>query len=150
MLTITHPTYHPSHPYFPHTNNYTLSSHTVGTPPYNRYLSNLTPTTFPPIAATHSIPPLKTLHSRLDSERNYSAEFGYFRKCGTVFYLVRYGAVRCIHLVILYKPKSSPKQNRSNMWQAIQKLVLVRKVPLPGSEMSRFPGRLLPRFAQDV
>ena len=25
--------------------------------------------------------------------------FGFFRQCGTVFYLVRYGAVRCIHLV---------------------------------------------------
>ena len=42
-----------------------------------------------------------------------------------------------------------PKQNRSNMLQARQKIVLVRKVPLPGSEMSRYPGRLLPRFAQD-
>ena len=44
----------------------------------------------------------------------------------------------------------SPNQNRSNMWQARQKIVLVRKVPLPGSEMSRYPGRLLPRFAQDI
>ena len=34
--------------------------------------------------------------------QNKSAEFGYFRQCGTVFYLVRYGAVRCIHLVILH------------------------------------------------
>ena len=40
--------------------------------------------------------------------------------------------------------------NRSNMWQARQKTVLVRKVPLPGSEMSRYRGRLLPRFAQDI
>ena len=44
----------------------------------------------------------------------------------------------------------SPKQNRSNMWQARQKIFLVRKVPLPGSEMSRYHGRLLPRFAQDI
>ena len=44
----------------------------------------------------------------------------------------------------------SPKQNRSNMWQARQKIVLVRKVPLLGSEMSRYPGRLLPQFAQDI
>ena len=44
----------------------------------------------------------------------------------------------------------SPKHNRSNMWQARQKIVLVRKVPLPGSEMSRYPGRLLPRFAQVI
>ena len=36
------------------------------------------------------------------------------------------------------------------MWQARQKIVLVRKVPLPGSEMSRYPGRLLPLFAQDI
>ena len=28
----------------------------------------------------------------------------------------------------------SPKQNRSNMWQARQKIILVRKVPLPESE----------------
>ena len=34
-----------------------------------------------------------------DRGRNWSADFGYFRQCGTVFYLVRYGAVRCIHLV---------------------------------------------------
>ena len=47
----------------------------------------------------------------------------------------------------LYKPKS--ETNRSNMWQARQKIVLVRKVLLPGSEMSRYAGRLLPRFAQD-
>ena len=40
----------------------------------------------------------------------------------------------------------SPKQNRPNMWQVRQKIVLVRKVPLPGSEMSRYPGRLPPRF----
>ena len=46
--------------------------------------------------------------------------------------------------------RRSPRQNRSNMWQARQKIVLVRKVPLPGSEMSRYPERLLPRFAQDV
>ena len=44
----------------------------------------------------------------------------------------------------------SPKQNRSNMWQARQKIVLVRKVPLAESEMSRYPGHLLPRFAQDI
>ena len=44
----------------------------------------------------------------------------------------------------------SPKQNRSNMWQARQKIGLARKVPLPGSEMSRYPGRLLARFAQDI
>ena len=44
----------------------------------------------------------------------------------------------------------SPKQNRSKMWQARQNIVLVRKVQLPGSEMSRYPGRLLPRFAQDI
>ena len=30
------------------------------------------------------------------------------------------------------------------------KSFLVRKVPLPGSEMSRYPGRLLPWFAQDI
>ena len=36
------------------------------------------------------------------------------------------------------------------MWQARQKIVLVRKVPLAGSEVSRYPGRLLPRFAQDI
>ena len=29
-----------------------------------------------------------------------SLVLGIFRKCGTVFYRVRYGAVRCIHLVI--------------------------------------------------
>ena len=44
----------------------------------------------------------------------------------------------------------SPKPNRSNMWQARQKIVLVRKVPLPGSEISRYLGRLLPRFAQYI
>ena len=44
----------------------------------------------------------------------------------------------------------SPKQNRSNMWQARQKIVLVRKVPLAGSEMSRYTGCLLPQFAQDI
>ena len=44
----------------------------------------------------------------------------------------------------------SPKQNRSNMWKARQKIVLVRNVPLPASEMSRYQGRLLPRFAQDI
>ena len=44
----------------------------------------------------------------------------------------------------------SPKQNRSNMWQARQKTFLVRKVPLAGFEMSRYPGRLLPRFAQYI
>ena len=44
----------------------------------------------------------------------------------------------------------SLKQNRSNMWQARQKILLVRKVPLPGSEMSRYPGRLLPRYAQGI
>ena len=44
----------------------------------------------------------------------------------------------------------STKQNRSNMWQARQKIVFVRKVPLPGSKMSRYPGHLLPRFAQDI
>ena len=44
----------------------------------------------------------------------------------------------------------SPKQNRSNMWQARQKIVLIREVPLHRSEISRYPGRLLPRFAQDI
>ena len=44
----------------------------------------------------------------------------------------------------------SAKQNRSSMWQARKKIVLVRKVPLAGSEMSHYPGRLLPRFAQDI
>ena len=29
-----------------------------------------------------------------------SVVLGIFRECGTVFYRVRYGAVRCIHLVI--------------------------------------------------
>ena len=37
--------------------------------------------------------------SRLQTE-TYSVAFGIFRECGTVFYRVRYGAVRCIHLVI--------------------------------------------------
>ena len=37
--------------------------------------------------------------SRLETE-TYSVAFGIFRECGTVFYRVRYGAVRCIHLVI--------------------------------------------------
>ena len=31
-----------------------------------------------------------------------------------------------------------------------KKSFLVRKAPLPGSEMSRYPGRLLPWFAQDI
>ena len=44
----------------------------------------------------------------------------------------------------------SLKQNRSNMCQARQNIFLVRKVPSAGSEMSRYPGRLLPRFAQDI
>ena len=44
----------------------------------------------------------------------------------------------------------TPKQNRSNIWQTRQKIVLVRKVPLPGSEMSRYPGRLLSRLAKDI
>ena len=33
-------------------------------------------------------------------ERHLTEAFGFFRQCGTVFYLVRYGAVRFIHLVI--------------------------------------------------
>ena len=34
-----------------------------------------------------------------DREQNLTEAFGFFRQCGTVFYLVRYGAVRCIYLV---------------------------------------------------
>ena len=37
--------------------------------------------------------------SRLQTE-TCSVAFGIFRECGTIFYRVRYGAVRCIHLVI--------------------------------------------------
>ena len=33
--------------------------------------------------------------------------FGNFRQYGTVFYRVRYGAVRCIHLVIPFFPNYS-------------------------------------------
>ena len=44
----------------------------------------------------------------------------------------------------------SPKENRSNMWQARQKNRFGPKVPLAGSEMSCYPGRLLPRFAQNI
>ena len=35
-----------------------------------------------------------------EQTETYSAVFGNFRQCGTVFYQVRYGVVRCIHLVI--------------------------------------------------
>ena len=48
----------------------------------------------------------------------------------------------------LYKPKSETKPIQYVASKT--KIVLVRKVPLPGSEMSRYPGRLLPRFAQDI
>ena len=39
---------------------------------------------------------------RLQTE-TCSVVLGIFRECGTVFYRVRYGAVRCIHLVIPVK-----------------------------------------------
>ena len=44
----------------------------------------------------------------------------------------------------LYKPKSETKPIQHVAGKT--KIVLVRTVPLPGSEMSRYPGRLLPRF----
>ena len=43
--------------------------------------------------------------------------------------------------------------NRSNMWQARQKSFWSEKSRYQGpkcSEMSHYPGRLLPRFAQDI
>ena len=48
----------------------------------------------------------------LDRGRNKLAEFGYFHQCGTAFYLVRYGAVRCIHLVI--PPYIHPRSDSRN------------------------------------
>ena len=47
------------------------------------------------------------------------------------------------------KPKSETKPIQY-VASKTKKIVLVRKVPLPGSEMSRYPGRLLPRFAQGI
>ena len=38
--------------------------------------------------------------------------FGNFRHCGTVFYRVRYGAVRCIHLVIPHFSSSVPSPTK--------------------------------------
>ena len=49
----------------------------------------------------------------------------------------------------LYKSKSE-KKNDPICGKQDKKIVLVRKVPLAGSEMSRYPGRLLPRFAQGI
>ena len=48
----------------------------------------------------------------------------------------------------LYKPKSETKPIQYVASKT--KNCLVRNVPLPGSEMSRYPGRMLPRFAQDI
>ena len=48
----------------------------------------------------------------------------------------------------LYKPKSETKPIQY-VASKTKKIVLVRKVPLAESEMSRYPGRL-PRFAQDI
>ena len=53
--------------------------------------------------------------------RNLSVEFGSFRQCGTVFYLVRYGAVRCIHLVTpdfggAIRNSSANSVNHSRNW----------------------------------
>ena len=48
----------------------------------------------------------------------------------------------------LYKPKSKTKPIQYVASQTKNRFG--PKFPLPGSEMSRYPGRLLPRFAQDI
>ena len=57
--------------------------------------------------------------------------------------------VHCWLVWRLYKPKSETKPIQY-VARKTKKIVLVRKVPLPGSEMSRYPGRLLTRFAQEI
>ena len=56
--------------------------------------------------------------------------------------------VPCWLVCRLYKPKFETKPIQ--YMASKTKIVLVRKVPLAGSEISRYPGRLLPRFAQDI
>ena len=47
-------------------------------------------------------------------------------------------------------PESTRLPHTHKLTSLKKKSFLVRKVPLPGYEMSRYPGRLLPWFAQDV
>ena len=62
--------------------------------------------------------------SRLQTE-TCSVMFGIFRDCGTVFYRVRYGAVRCIHLVI--PPYTGERRRRFK--QATGQLAPLRFAP---------------------